>query len=106
MEVTQDHPVSRIYNARVTIHNGIFAQFDAAGSTINNSLVVVEVVFVDAFDDLYSTGFFDDLESGAVLVVEWSETVAGFLPEGGVRIDIRQTGETDREITAEGGPFG
>lgn len=61
---------------------------------------------IHTFDGLYSTGFFDDLESGAVLVVEWSENVAGFLPEGGVRIDIRRTGETDREITVEGGPFG
>jgi tRNA threonylcarbamoyladenosine biosynthesis protein TsaE len=60
---------------------------------------------IHTFDDLYSTGFFDYLESGAVLVVEWSENVAGFLPEGGIHIDIRTTGETDREITVEGGPF-
>jgi len=60
---------------------------------------------IHTFDDLYSTGFFDYLESGAVLVIEWSENVAEFLPEGGIHIDICSTGETDREITVEGGPF-
>ena len=32
---------------------------------------------VASFDDLYSTGFFDYLETGAILAIEWSETSRG-----------------------------
>ena len=30
---------------------------------------------VDSWDDLYSTGFFDYLDTGAYLAIEWSENV-------------------------------
>ena len=42
---------------------------------------------VKSWDDLYSTGFFDYLDSG-VLVIEWSENIEGALPEGCIRISI------------------
>ncbi len=58
---------------------------------------------ISGFDDLYSTGFFDYLDSGAILIIEWSENVAGFLPESRVTVDIKITGDTDREITVERG---
>ncbi len=45
---------------------------------------------VTGWDDLYSTGFFDYLETGAVLVIEWSENIEGALPENAVKIEIRQ----------------
>ena len=35
-------------------------------------------------DDLYSTGFFDYLDAGAILVVEWSEKWFGAIPAKGV----------------------
>ena len=35
---------------------------------------------VDGWDDLYSTGFFDYLDTDCVLVIEWSENIAGALP--------------------------
>ena len=51
---------------------------------------------VSGWDDLSSTGFFDDLDTGAVLVVEWSENIENALPPGAVRIRIRR-GKTDGE---------
>ncbi len=51
---------------------------------------------VTGWDDLYSTGFFDYLESGGVLVIEWSENIEGALPENAVRIEI-QNGSTENE---------
>ncbi|WP_411677708.1 tRNA (adenosine(37)-N6)-threonylcarbamoyltransferase complex ATPase subunit type 1 TsaE [Caproicibacter sp.] len=51
---------------------------------------------VTSWDDLASTGFFDDLDSGAVLVVEWSENIENALPPEAVRIHLRR-GETDGE---------
>ena len=58
---------------------------------------------VDSWDDLYSTGFFDYLGTGCVLVIEWSENVAGALPEDVIAVDIRPgEGDNDRIITIEG----
>lgn len=51
---------------------------------------------VEGWDDLYSTGFFDYLESGAVLAIEWSEQVEGALPEDALHIEIAP-GETDND---------
>ena len=58
---------------------------------------------VDSWDDLYSTGFFDYLGTDCVLVIEWSENVAGALPEDVITVDIRPgEGDNDRIITIEG----
>ncbi len=58
---------------------------------------------VESWDDLYSTGFFDFLDSGAVLIVEWSENIENALPESAVRIRLAP-GKTERErvISIEG----
>ncbi|MCI1982168.1 MAG: tRNA (adenosine(37)-N6)-threonylcarbamoyltransferase complex ATPase subunit type 1 TsaE [Oscillospiraceae bacterium] len=58
---------------------------------------------VESWDDLYSTGFFDYLGTGGVLVVEWSENIENALPESAVRICF-QRGKSDNEriITVEG----
>lgn len=50
---------------------------------------------VNSWDDLYSTGFFDYIGNG-VLVIEWSENIDGALPEDAIKIEI-QKGENDNE---------
>lgn len=60
---------------------------------------------VNSYDDLYATGFFDYLGRGGILAVEWSENIPGLAEElaadctGVWLIDIRKTGENEREIT-------
>lgn len=58
---------------------------------------------VETFDDLYSTGFFDYLDGGAFLAVEWSENIENALPETRLDITFRR-GEKDNErlITVKG----
>ena len=51
---------------------------------------------IHSMEDLYSTGFFDYLESGGVLVIEWSENIDAFLPPYARKIRIER-GETDDE---------
>ena len=59
---------------------------------------------INTFDDLYSTGFFDYLDSGAVLVIEWSENIIDFIEdENLITIDIKRLVDTEREITIERG---
>ena len=53
---------------------------------------------ISTMDDLYSTGFFDYLESNCLLAVEWSENIAPLLPGRAKRVIIRKTGEEEREI--------
>ena len=58
---------------------------------------------ISTMEDLYSTGFFDYLESGAILAVEWSENVAEAIEDGAVRVSIvRGDGDNDRIIAIEG----
>ena len=58
---------------------------------------------VQNWDDLYSTGFFDYLDTGGILIVEWSENIENALPETSIQIRISLgTTENKREITIEG----
>lgn len=58
---------------------------------------------VTGWDDLYSTGFFDYLDSGGVLVIEWSENIEAALPQDAIRIEIQQgTRENERIFHIEG----
>lgn len=57
---------------------------------------------VDSWDSLYSTGFFDYLDTGRVLVIEWSENIDGALPEDTIYIHIKPgNGSFQRVITIE-----
>jgi tRNA threonylcarbamoyladenosine biosynthesis protein TsaE len=57
---------------------------------------------VTGWDDLYSTGFFDYLESGGVLLIEWSENIENALPENAAKIWVRRgLGENERIFTFE-----
>ena len=49
---------------------------------------------ISGFDDLCSTGFFDYLDSNAVLAIEWSENIENALPENYIRLEIER-GDSD-----------
>lgn len=69
----------------------------------NPPLVHFDMYKVDSWDGLYSSGFFDYLDMGAVLAVEWSENIENALPEDTVRVTIEQgENENQRIITVEG----
>lgn len=52
---------------------------------------------ITTFDDLCSTGFFDYLDNGSVLAIEWSENIESALPEDKlIKIEIIK-GESDDE---------
>lgn len=52
---------------------------------------------VTTWDDLYSTGFFDYIGNG-VLVIEWSENIEGALPDDAVKITISRGENDDQRI--------
>lgn len=53
---------------------------------------------VSGWEDLYSTGFFDYLDSGAIVVVEWSENIVSALPETAIRLYFSRVDENTRII--------
>ena len=46
---------------------------------------------ISGWDDLYSTGYFDYLDAGGCLIIEWSENIEAILPEDCVRVTITKT---------------
>ncbi len=57
---------------------------------------------VKTIDDLYSTGYFDCLDNG-ILIIEWSENIENILPENAIKLTIRYGGtETKRILSLEG----
>ncbi|WBY64772.1 MAG: tRNA threonylcarbamoyladenosine biosynthesis protein TsaE [Thermocaproicibacter melissae] len=58
---------------------------------------------VETWDDLYSTGFFDYLDSGGVIIIEWSENIENAIPENAIRIHLKRgKSENERIISCEG----
>lgn len=58
---------------------------------------------VNDWNDLYSTGYFEYMESGGVLAIEWSENIENALPDNAIRITIKRIDETTRKITINRG---
>lgn len=54
-------------------------------------------------DDLYSIGYDDYLDSGAYILVEWSENIEDFIPDDAVTVTIERcdSSDSDRLITVE-----
>lgn len=69
----------------------------------NPPLIHFDMYRIHTWEDLYSTGFFDYLDQGAILAVEWSENIENALPEDSIRI-VFYPGktETDRIIEIAG----
>lgn len=53
-------------------------------------------------DDLEAAGFYDYLEAGAVVAVEWSERVAAWLEAPLIRVDITALSPEERQIDISG----
>lgn len=51
---------------------------------------------------LETTGFYDYMSEDSVIVCEWSENIAGCLPDGTITVTIERLGENERKIAVEG----
>lgn len=63
----------------------------------NISLKHFDFYRLESEDDLYNIGW-DEYSVGGVTVVEWAEMFPCLIPEEGIRIHIKKTGETTREF--------
>lgn len=53
-------------------------------------------------EELESIGFYDYLDGGGVIAIEWSENISDLLPIGAITIEFERTGEDSRRITISG----
>lgn len=53
---------------------------------------------ISGWEDLYSTGFFDYIELGAVLACEWSENIENALPANTIFVEFNRIDDLTREI--------
>ena len=61
---------------------------------------------ISGWDDLYSTGYFDYLDAGGSLIIEWSENIEAILPDDCIRVTITKTENPDeRNIEITGAEF-
>ena len=64
-----------------------------------NKVYHYDMYRITSWDDLYSTGYFDCLQSGSVLVIEWSENIEAALPDDCIRVEIeKNSDENSRTI--------
>ena len=63
-----------------------------------NTLYHFDMYRVDGWDDLYSTGFFDFLETDGYMSIEWSENVYGALPDDALIVEISKLSDDTRQF--------
>ena len=49
-------------------------------------------------DDLYSTGYYDYIEEGAIVFCEWCEKVPTAIPDNAIKVKITGSGDAERVI--------
>lgn len=64
-------------------------------------LVHFDMYRVSGWEDLYSTGFYDYLDAGAILVIEWSENIEAALPDTTLRLRFTRLDDQRRRIDLE-----
>ncbi len=80
------------YGIKAEVSSPTFALVNEYGNT--KKIYHFDMYRISTFDDLCSTGFFDYLDTDAVLAIEWSENIENALPENYIRIEIER-GDSD-----------
>ncbi len=61
-------------------------------------LVHFDMYRISGWEDLYTTGYYEYLDMGAILIVEWSENIEAALPPSAIRLRISAPDDTSRLI--------
>lgn len=59
---------------------------------------------ITGWDDLNSTGYFEYLDAGGIVAIEWSENIEGALQnEKVITVEIERVSDNERKISISGG---
>lgn len=61
-------------------------------------LVHFDMYRITGWEDLYTTGYYEYLDAGAILVIEWSENIEGALPPDAIRLYFSAPDDYTRQI--------
>ncbi len=89
--------MARGFGLEVQVSSPTFALVNEYGG--QPPFVHFDMYRVSGWDDLMTTGFFDYLDSGAVMAVEWSERIESALPDDAVRVSFERLDDNIRRIT-------
>lgn len=64
----------------------------------DKSLIHFDMYRISNSDDIELTGFWDYIEEGCILAVEWSENISDVIPQNSIIISFKRTGDNTREI--------
>ena len=64
----------------------------------NDRVYHFDMYRVESWDDLYSTGFFDYIDTDAYILAEWSENIFGALPDDAIIIEIEKIDNDSRRF--------
>lgn len=81
------------YGINAEVSSPTFALVNEYGNG-NKKIYHFDMYRISEFEDLCSTGFFDYLDTNAVLAIEWSENIENALPENYIRLEIER-GDSD-----------
>ena len=81
------------YGIDAEVSSPTFALVNEYGNN-NKKIYHFDMYRISGFEDLCSTGFFDYLDTNAVLAIEWSENIENALPENYIRLEIER-GDSD-----------
>lgn len=66
------------------------------------SLIHFDMYRISNPDDVEFTGFWDYLEEGCILAVEWSENISDVIPKSSIIISFKRIDDNTREIEISG----
>ncbi|MBR3789282.1 MAG: tRNA (adenosine(37)-N6)-threonylcarbamoyltransferase complex ATPase subunit type 1 TsaE [Clostridia bacterium] len=81
------------YGINAEVSSPTFALVNEYGNK-DKKIYHFDMYRISGFEDLCSTGFFDYLDTNAVLAIEWSENIENALPENYIRLEIER-GDSD-----------
>ncbi len=53
---------------------------------------------IETWDDLYSTAFFDFLDTGVIMLIEWSENIVSALPQNIIMVELCSAADENSRI--------
>ena len=86
--------VARGLGVRGEVSSPTFALVHQYGNG-EHALYHFDMYRVESYEDLYSTGFFDYLDYGGILAIEWSENIESVLPPNTITVEISRPQEGD-----------
>lgn len=64
----------------------------------DKSLIHFDMYRISNSDDIELTGFWDYIEEGCILAVEWSENISDAIPDNSIIISFKRIDDNTREI--------